>query len=66
MAGGMGMPQVWEECAGEIQRLGKERAPRRVSWGGGGVGPSEVEAGEGASELASVQMRVCKSWYNPF
>lgn len=40
MAGGMGTPEVWEERAGEIHRLGKERAPGGVSRGGGGVGSS--------------------------
>ena len=49
MAGGMGMPEVWEQCAGGIQRLRKERAPGRVSWCRGGVGSSKVEVGEGVS-----------------
>lgn len=39
MAGGMGTPEVWEERAGEIQRLGKERAPWRskLGWGRGRI-----------------------------
>ena len=57
MAGGMGMPEVWEQCAGGIQRLRKERAPGRVSWCRGGVGSSKVEVGEGVS-----YQQVCKSF----
>ena len=49
MAGGMGMPEVWEQCAEGIQRLRKERAPGRVSWCLGGAGSSKVEVGEGVS-----------------
>lgn len=65
MAGGMALPEVWEQRGGGIQRPGKERARGRVRWSGGGVGSGEVEMGEANSYLQT-QKCVCKAWHNPF